>query len=400
MIGDSMARRFLIGAALVLAAGTANAGDVGEDLARAYEFAYNLDHDAAVVAFEAAVAAEPHNPATHRGVAAATWMRLMFLRGTMTVDDYFVGLTPKSVDLPEPPADLAATFAEHSTRAIELSEAMVKADADSPDAHYQLGASLGLAASYRATIMGETMGALRPAKLAYAAHERVLELDPTRKDAMLVIGTYRYLVSTLPLPIRLMARLVGFGGGREEGLRLIREAATHEGEARTEAEFGLVLLYNREREYAAAQQVIRGLKRRYPRNRVVWLESAATALRDDRPALAASALREGFSMLEADERVRMQGEQALWRYLRGKTRLELKRDAAARRDLLVVLDLDARLWVTGRTHLGLGMLADLAGDREEARRHYDQARIFCADGRDKRGADLAKRLKKNGYRRE
>ena len=96
----------------------------------------------------------------------------------------------------------------------------------------------------------------------------------------------------------------------------------------------------------------------------------------------------------------MQGEQALWRYLRGKTRLELKRDAAARRDLLVVLDLDARLWVTGRTHLGLGMLADLAGDREEARRHYDQARIFCADGRDKRGADLAKRLKKNGYRRE
>ncbi|HCE04447.1 MAG TPA: hypothetical protein DEQ98_14530, partial [Acidobacteria bacterium] len=122
----------------------------------------------------------------------------------------------------------------HSTRAVELSEAMVKADADSPDAHYQLGASLGLAASYRATIMGETMGALKPAKRAYAAHERVLELDPTRKDAMLLIGTYRYLVSTLPLPIRLMARMVGFGGGREEGLRLIREAATHEGETRTE----------------------------------------------------------------------------------------------------------------------------------------------------------------------
>ena len=75
MIEDCMARRFLIGAALVLAAGTANAGDVGEDLARAYEFAYNLDYDAAALAFEAAVAAEPDNPATHRGLAAATWMR-------------------------------------------------------------------------------------------------------------------------------------------------------------------------------------------------------------------------------------------------------------------------------------------------------------------------------------
>lgn len=105
-------------------------------------------------------------------------------------------------------------------------------------------------------------------------------------------------------------------------------------------------------------------------------------------------------MLEADKRARMQGEEALWRYLRGKTRLELKRDAAARRDLLVVLDLDARLWVTGRAHLELGRLADLVGHREEARRHYDQARTFCADGRDKRGANLAKRLKKDGYRRE
>ena len=105
-------------------------------------------------------------------------------------------------------------------------------------------------------------------------------------------------------------------------------------------------------------------------------------------------------MLEGDKRARMQGEEALWRYLRGKTRLELKRDTAARRDLLAVLDLDARLWVTGRTHLELGMLADLAGDRQEARRHYDQARAFCSEGRDKRGADLAKRLKKNGYRRE
>ncbi len=50
--------------------------------------------------------------------------------------------------------------------------------------------------------------------------------------------------------------MVGFGGGREEGLRLIREAATHEGEARTEAEFGLVVLYNREREYAGSDAPI------------------------------------------------------------------------------------------------------------------------------------------------
>ena len=44
-------------------------------------------------------------------------------------------------------------------------------------------------------------------------------------------------------------------------------------------------------------------------------------------------------------------------------------------------------------------LADLAGDREEARRHYETARDFCNDGRDKRGANLAKRLQDRAYLR-
>ncbi len=395
-----MVRHAAIGAVFLLWATTAGAGDIAEDLARAYDLAYNLDHEAAVDVFEATIAADASNPATHRGLAAMTWMRILFLRGTLTVADYLGGVTAKNVDLPDPPADLAATFDEHVTRAVILSKALVEASPDDPDAYYQLGASLALAASYRATIEGEVIEALKPAKAAYDAHQRVLELDPTRKDAMLIVGTYRYLVATLPLPIRMMARMVGFGGGREEGLELIREAADYDGDTRTEAAIGLVLLYNREREFVAAEQVLRRLQRQYPRNRVFWLESAATALRDDRPALAASSLRQGFSMLETDPRIRMQGEEALWRYLRGKTRLELKRDAAARRDLMHVLELNARLWVTGRAHLELGKLADLSGDHATARQHYKRGLTFCSEGRDTRGVNLAKDLQKNGYRRE
>ena len=221
------------------------------------------------------------------------------------------------------------------------------------------------------------MAALRPAKRAYAAHERVLELDPARRDAMLVVGTYRYLVSTLPLPVRMMARMAGFSGGKEEGLGLIRKAAAHEGETGIEAQFGLVLLYNREKKYEEAQRVLRDLRHRLPRNRVVWLESAATALRDERPSLAAASLREWFAMLEADDRARMLREEALWRYTRGAT----------------------RLWVSGRTHLELGKLADLAGAREEARRHYAQARTLCNEGRDKKGVAAAKRFHSTAYSR-
>ena len=317
----------------------------------------------------------------------------------MTVDDHLGSVTPRHVETPEPPADLAALFTTHAARAVELSRALVRASPGDPDAHYQLGASLGLTAAYLATVDGKTLEALRPGKQAYAAHERVLELDPARADAMLVIGTYRYLVSTLPLPVRMMARLVGFGAGKEEALRLIREAATSDGETRTEAQFGLVLIYNREEEYGAAQRVLGDLKRRYPQNRLLWLESAATALRDERPRLAAANLRTGFSMFESDDRVRMFGEAAVWRYTRGATRLLLERDADARSDLLAALEQDARLWVTGRTHLELGKLADLAGDPALASRHYDHARSLCDDGRDKRGVAAARRLQADGYQR-
>ena len=48
-------------------------------------------------------------------------------------------------------------------------------------------------------------GALREVKRAYTHHEKVLELDLTRKDANLTLGLYRYLVSLLPRPIRMMA---------------------------------------------------------------------------------------------------------------------------------------------------------------------------------------------------
>ena len=60
---------------------------------------------------------------------------------------------------------------------------------------------------------------------------------------------------------------------------------------------------------------------------------------------------------------------------------------------------DARLWVQGRTHLELGKLADLSGDRSLARDYYNRAEDLCDDGRDRRGVNAAKRLRKNGYRR-
>ena len=93
------------------------------------------------------------------------------------------------------------------------------------------------------------LGAFRAAREAYEEDETVLTLDPGRKDAGLIVGTYRYVVSALALPLRWVAYMAGFGGGREKGLQLIEEAADYHGDNQTDARFALVLIYNRERRY-------------------------------------------------------------------------------------------------------------------------------------------------------
>src|SRR4029078_8533786 len=87
-----------------------------------------------------------------------------------------------------------------------------------PQAHYDLGSALGLEASYMASVEGRLVAGFRTARHSHDEQGCVMELDPRRKEAGLIIGPYRYLVSTLSLPMRVMAYVAGFRGGNERGL--------------------------------------------------------------------------------------------------------------------------------------------------------------------------------------
>ena len=101
---------------------------------------------------------------------------------------------------------------------------------------------------------------------------------------------YRYAVSSLSLPSRLVAHLAGFGGGRDRGLRMVEEAASYPSDVQTNALFTLIVIYNREARFDDALRVIAELQRQYPRNRLLWLEAGSTALRAGRPAVARQSL--------------------------------------------------------------------------------------------------------------
>jgi tetratricopeptide (TPR) repeat protein len=383
---------------LTIAGVTAHARPEPDGYAAGFAAAYNLDYGEAREHFERVLRTSPDDGRAHRGLATVSWLEITFARGTVTADEFLGGATRNDVQLPAPPPAQASSFQAHATRALAIAERRVAAAPDDADAHYQLGAAVGLIASYTATIEGRILGAFRSARRAYDEHERVLTLDASRRDAGLIVGTYRYLVSTLSLPGRWIAYLAGFGGGRELGVRMMEEAARYAGDSQGEAKFALVLVYNRERRFDEALSVLRQLQRDYPRNRLLWLEAGATAIRAGRYDAAIAALEEGMARLEADRRPRAFGERALWLHKIGLAQLGRRDLAGARASLSAVMGQPAREWVKARTHLALARVEDLTGNRTKALSEYELARRMAGPARDPETADEATAGLRQPYR--
>ena len=361
---------------------------------QALDLAYNLDYQPATDLLREAIAASPADPAPYRTLASVIWQTILYQRGAVTVDHYLGSLSRARVDLKKPPADLDAEFRKTIRRAIELSEAAVSKNRRDATAHYDLGAALGLEASYMATVDGRMLAGFRAARRCYDEHERVLELDPRRNDAALAVGMYRYIVSTLSLPMRALAYVAGFGGGRERGIALVRRAAAGGGEARVDALFALVLIHNREGRYTEALDVLKQLRGLYPRNRLVMLEAGATALRGGDTARADALLTEGLGLLSRETRTPFPGEEQLWRYKRGAARAALGR-ADALDDLRAATAPGAMNWVAGRARFEIGRLALKRGDRTAAASEATRAEALCQNGNDPQCVEQARELRRN-----
>jgi tetratricopeptide (TPR) repeat protein len=295
------------------------------------------------------------------------------------------------VDPRKPSPELVDEFEAEIAKAVDLAEKRVAAKPRDVQARYDLGAAVGLQASYVASIEGKLLAGFRAARRAYSEHERVIELDPSRKDANVTVGTYRYIISTLSVPMRMMAYVAGFGGGKERGIRMLEETAATGGESRTDALFALVLLYNREKRYDDALRVLQELRRLHPRNRLVVLESGSTALRAGRPAQAEALLTQGMAMLAQATGPRIPGEATLWHYKRGAARVALGRaDGAA--DLKAATGPDAQLWVQGRARVELARAALQQGNRAAAAAEARQADTLCRQDHDPFCVEEARKL--------
>jgi hypothetical protein len=364
---------------------------------QAFRAAYNLDENEALTFAQEAVTIGPEEPSAHRALANILWLDILFKRGAVVSDQYSGAGTNTQVTRPKAPPDLEAGFRREVARAIELAEARVKIDPRDVQAHYDTSTAYALQASYTASVDGSVVAAFRTARRAYDAAEFVLDNDPKRADAGLIVGAYRYLVSTFSFPARFMAYVVGFGGGKARGIALV-EAATQAPDTHIDAKVALLLIYRREGRHVDALRTAHELEAEFPRNRLFTLEAGSAAIRAGRAAEAEATLTRGLAFFDQDHRAKIPGEREYWLYKRGLARIALNHLVDAKADLDLAAQGQTIEWVRGRIELERGKIADLTGRRADAIAAYKTAKTLCGQHNDPDCADEAGRLTGKPFR--
>ena len=276
--------------------------------AEGYEALYNLDYEGARRRFQKMIELAPDHPAGPQSMAASLWVQQLNesweLKATLYSDKTYANKDSK----PKVDQKQVDEFRKWTRQAKKFAEARLKRNARDVEALYFLGAAEGLEAAYAAGVERKYMPALRTGSRAVNHHKKVLELSPEFHDAELTIGLQNYVIGSLSLPLKMLAKTVGVSGSKKRGLKEL-ERVVHEGQwARDVARVLLVDLYKREQRWDEAIATARELSDKYPRNYLFKLQladamalkiAAARNAKNPNPTIDPAAEREVFAIFDS-----------------------------------------------------------------------------------------------------
>ena len=238
------------------------------------EALFNLDYDEARKSFKAMADSFPNYPAGTQFLADTLWAETLYqsrrLQSSLYGDDEtFYSTSDDKVD-----PKIVDQFRALTRQARVLTEARLKLYPKDVEALYFMGAIEGLKASFEEAVERRHFAALKDGSDAVDKHREVIKLDPSWHDAEITIGLYDYTVGALPLPVKLVAGVIGFRGSRKRGLATLERVAKEGKWVPNEAKTLLIVLYTREKRYAEAATYARELAAKYPRNYLYRLEAA------------------------------------------------------------------------------------------------------------------------------
>ena len=239
-----------------------------------FEHYYDADYERAAKDFEKVLALNPDDPAAVNHLLSAVMFgelnRVGALDTSLYSNNSFLDQKHEFVLDPQ----IKERIQELETRALQLAESRLKTDPSDVQALYGRGVTRSMQSTYTGLVQKAWLSALGNARASREDHERVLKLDPTFSDAKTVVGTHEYIAGSLPWAMRMLAHIVGFGGNKQNGLKLLKEAGEAGGESSVDAKVILTLFLRREQRYSEALEVVRTLNSTHPRNFLFALEEA------------------------------------------------------------------------------------------------------------------------------
>ncbi len=240
----------------------------------AYERFYNLDYPGAVARFEQFHAAHPGDPqATAYLLNVLIFQELYrqdLLDTTFYANDGF--LTGRHAT-DEDPAKRDQIFAL-ADEAVREADWRLSKNPNDVDALFARAWVRSLRCTYVAMVERGFGAGFRLATKAKDDAARALEIDPDYVDAKLIAGVYEYVVGALPWPFKLMIGFAGITGSKSTGLAMLEDAGKRGVITSVESRTVIALFLRREARYKEAIEVVRELKREYPRDFLFCLEEA------------------------------------------------------------------------------------------------------------------------------
>src|SRR5216684_177814 len=219
---------------------------------------YSFDLDGAVEAAKRMEQERPNYPLGYLLEAEALWWRIW-----CTSADFKYGMTDAR-RRPKFAAD--QHYFELSAKALSLAEAQIK---QNESGEMQFYAGMAEASSARLYgLRGENRNADRSGVRGREHLLRAKALDPDLADTDLGLGLYNYYVDTLSSLARILRFFMGIpGGSKQEGVRLLEQAAAQGVLTSNIARFYLALnLHRYDQQYEKALGVLVPLVEKYPTN--------------------------------------------------------------------------------------------------------------------------------------
>jgi hypothetical protein len=270
---SSIMRRMLIPVLLTVSAHAA--GLTGSTpVEQGYQQMYNLDFAGAHRSFDEWQRSHPQDPIGPVSDAAACLFsefdRLHILQSQFFVEDSAF----RGMKKPEADPAIRRKFEDDLAKGQRLSDAILRRAPQDKDAMFASVLRNGLRSDYLSLIEDRNFQALSELKSGRMLAEKLLALDPTYYDAYLAVGVENYMLSLKPMPARWLLRLTGAQTDKDRGIEKVKLAAQNGHYLQPFARLMLAVQNLRDKNRAAAKEILAGLAREFPGNKLYAAELA------------------------------------------------------------------------------------------------------------------------------